>query len=336
MASLMDAAADLARANKIEPLTNEYDETKGVAGRVASISASGSPLMQRAATTGLQQAAARGLTNSTLGIQASQNAVLDHATPIATADAQLFGQNSLANLAAKNSAATTNAQLGVNSGIAGLNAENAKEMQGTALAQQQSQFTTQAQQAQQQIDNQVDQFAKSLGMTTADLQLRRDSLTQQQQQYLSSLDLQRAQLSQQNTQFTASQAQAAQQAGLTRQTQVEIASIEAAYKKDLQGNVNLQNAWGQLQTNIATIQNNPNLELSTKNTLIANNLAAFRAFADFWKTANGGTIDVSALLNFNQAGASGTVPVIDQNPTTGPVNNPYAPPLKPEYTGGGA
>jgi uncharacterized protein (TIGR02217 family) len=48
-------------------------------------------LMQQAATMGNQQSNARGLLNSSMGIQAAQGAVLSAATPIAQADAATYG-----------------------------------------------------------------------------------------------------------------------------------------------------------------------------------------------------------------------------------------------------
>jgi hypothetical protein len=56
------------------------------------ITSQDSPLMQQAATKGQQYATSRGLLNSSLGAQASQQAVIAAAAPIATADAS-FAQS---------------------------------------------------------------------------------------------------------------------------------------------------------------------------------------------------------------------------------------------------
>ena len=64
----------------------------------------GGALMQQAATAGNQSAAARGLLNSSMGVQAAQSSVLQAATPIAQADAQALTQTSQFN------AQNTNAQ----------------------------------------------------------------------------------------------------------------------------------------------------------------------------------------------------------------------------------
>lgn len=60
--------------------------------QLAGILNRGGPLMQQAATAGNQQAAARGLLNSSMAVQAAQAAVLDRAIPLATADAQTINQ----------------------------------------------------------------------------------------------------------------------------------------------------------------------------------------------------------------------------------------------------
>lgn len=62
--------------------------------RAARIAGTDSPLMQQARGRAMQQMNERGLINSSLGIQAGQEAVLDRATDIAKADAQTEFQNS--------------------------------------------------------------------------------------------------------------------------------------------------------------------------------------------------------------------------------------------------
>jgi hypothetical protein len=339
-ASLMDQAQSFADANKVEPLTNEFDESKGAAGRAATIVNENSPLMQQAAVRGTQVAAARGLTNSSLAAQASQEAVLGAATPLATTDANLYAQNSLANLAAKNTAGIVNANNSTTLGTTGMSLENSNTQQEKALtnsnqqqdktlAQQQGQFNVQAGQAQQQINAQIDQFAQSLGMTAADLALRRDTLTAQQQQYLAGLENQRA--------IANTQAQTAiTTAGMNADTQRAIASLDATTKTSIAGlqadnqtainsNQNMAAAWSNFMTNIASIQNNPNLEAGAKATLIQNNVESFKAFSEFWKKATG--IDVSDLINFNLTNAVAPTIVGTPGGPPGTYNPPgYTPP----------
>ena len=80
-------------------------ENETVAGNVRRLQASNSPLMQLAGKQGQALAARRGLNNSTLAVQAGQQAALQAALPIAQADAQLASQASAQNAEALNAAA---------------------------------------------------------------------------------------------------------------------------------------------------------------------------------------------------------------------------------------
>lgn len=81
---------------------NEQQDT--VAGRINSIVAQNSPLMQSARTRAGQQSNARGILNSTMGVQAGEQAVLDTALPIAQQDAATSYQARSTNAAAQNQA----------------------------------------------------------------------------------------------------------------------------------------------------------------------------------------------------------------------------------------
>lgn len=70
--------------------------------QLAGILDKGGALMQQAATTGNQQAASRGLLNSSMGIQAAQNAVIANAAPLAQSDANLIQNNQQFNAQATN------------------------------------------------------------------------------------------------------------------------------------------------------------------------------------------------------------------------------------------
>ncbi len=298
------AAEEIARQNTITPTLNTFNEANSTAGRVASIIDGNSPLMQQAATKGTQLAAQRGLTNSTLAAEASQQAVLGAATPIAQTDASLFQQAMLANQAASNSASTVNAQLGTQTGLAGI----------------------QAGQQQQQIDAQISQFAQSLGMNQQELALRRDQLTEQQKQAYDQLNLQKQQLTQNQTQFDATLGAnqgnfATEQANKLMMQQLDLQARErmVQIQADAQGmGGSIAGAYGNLQTNITAIQNNPNLDAEAKATLINNNIASFQAFANFWKKTSSPTADISDLLAF------GPAPVVQAG--SAPADAPPPPP----------
>lgn len=328
--SLKDVADQIAAKNTITPTTQDFDESKGVAGRTNDLISQDSPLMQTAATQGTQLAAKRGLTNSSLGVQSAQQAVINTAVPIATADASLYQQNSLAGLAAKNAASTANAQIGSTLGSTAMQLGSQEKQQETALGQQKEEFGVTAGQQQQQIDAQKAQFAQQLGLSVQQLDLNRDQLTTQQQQFLQSLDQQKAQLAQQQGQFTASlganQANFAAELG-QKQTQFEASQLQAKVlaqadndtrlaltklqtesQQDIQSNQNISGAWGTMMQNIANVQNNPNLDPSAKQTLIQNNIGAFQSFTNFWKKTSGPNMDVTDLLNFGVAGPAAPAP----------------------------
>lgn len=340
--SLMEQAQELAQQNQVTPTTQEFDESKGVAGRVSSLTSQDSPLMTQARTRGMQGAAARGLTNSSLAGQAAEEAVIGAATPIASADAGLYQQQSLTNQNARNTASTANAQIGATLGGQALGLENSNTQQDKSLAESARQFNTSSGQNQQQIDAQIAQFAQSLGMTVQDLALRRDQLSQNDRQFLDTLNEQKSQFatnSAQNQQQITNQAsqfgqtlqeqqrqQASQQqfqtmeAGLDRDNKVKIAEIQSANNEAINSNGNISSAWQQMSVNIANIQNNPNIDEATKRTLIQNQMDSFAGFASFWKKAGGSTIDISDLLNFQLGPAA--------------PPSPAPPPSEPDYNNG--
>jgi hypothetical protein len=75
-----------------DPTQWSINSQQTVAGQLNGILAKKSPLMQRAETTGLQQAHSRGLLNSSMAAGAAQDAMIDRATPIATADADVYAR----------------------------------------------------------------------------------------------------------------------------------------------------------------------------------------------------------------------------------------------------
>ena len=75
------------------PTATEMTPGMSVEERAAKIAATDSPLMQQARGRAMQQMNERGLINSSLGVQAGQDAVLDRAIDVAKADAQTDFQN---------------------------------------------------------------------------------------------------------------------------------------------------------------------------------------------------------------------------------------------------
>ena len=99
-----------AGVSNYDPETRSIDAAKEtVSGQLDSLLAKDSPLSQRAMAGSVQQSNRRGLVNSSMAAQAGQAALIDAATPIANADANVYGAASKDNQAAKNTAYQFNA-----------------------------------------------------------------------------------------------------------------------------------------------------------------------------------------------------------------------------------
>jgi len=95
----------------VNPVTGAFDESKSAAARVNSIINEDSPLMQTAARKAQEQANMRGLRNSTMAIQAGQQAVIETATPLALSDSGASATQDLANQAVRNKSQEFNSTL---------------------------------------------------------------------------------------------------------------------------------------------------------------------------------------------------------------------------------
>lgn len=273
---------DLATGSQIEPVTQDFDESKGVAGRVDSIIKTNSPLMQTAVTRANQAANAKGLRNSSMAVQAGQQAVIETATPIANADAGLFQQQSLANQSARNNTNQFNSNARTTVGLTGLEA-----------GQKEGQFG-------QSLMEQARQFDKSKDLDTR-------QLDQQQEQYRGELDLKGQQLKESSRQADAQLANQRTIAQMDADNRLKLAEVEAGFKQDIAGNENIANAWGTMMQNINQIQNNPDLDPDAKRINVQNQIASFQSFTNFWQKATGGTTNVGDLLNFGvDSGPGGT------------------------------
>ncbi len=272
MAALYQTALDdLAQKNKIQPFTNTFDESQGVEGRVNRITSAGSPLLTTAETQAKQDTARRGLMNSSIGVQAGRQAVINTALPIAQADASLFQQQSLTNQQAQNQAASQNASNAINAGTRGVELDVNASQFADNMKQADKDFGLR----QQQVDNQASQFTSSQNDANRrfDAELAQNakqfSLTQDQQRAMQSIDI---------------------------ASKERISQMEADFKTEIQSSANMANAWGEMMRGISVIQTDPNLEEATKAQLINNNLEQFKAYSAFWGKA--GSVDVSDLLAF--------------------------------------
>lgn len=87
-----------------DPALRNVDPNQTVSGQLNKVLASDSPLMTQARQQTVEQANARGLQNSSMAAGAGESAAIGAALPIATADANVYGQTAQQNVEAKNTA----------------------------------------------------------------------------------------------------------------------------------------------------------------------------------------------------------------------------------------
>lgn len=289
--SFAQGIKDLTAQSQYRATTGSFDESKGAAGRVNSITSSASPLMTAARTRARQQMVGSGLQNSTMAGQAGEQAVIETATPLAQTDAGLYSNQQLANQQSLNDAARANAQM---TGTIG--------MKGMDLNQSQNQFDTQLKENTRQFDvNQAgvnDRF--------------KSELTQQNDQFATTQaglnDRFNRELDSKENLARVAQEHDIVMAGLDRDTRIAITELQGKNQMAISSNQDITNAWGTMMQGIDRIQNNPDLDPGTKDVLIANEMAGFSSFTAFWQKASGGTVDVSDLLNFGIVGTGTGTP----------------------------
>lgn len=130
------ATSTPAVATGYDPKAFAVTSDQTVQGQLKGLINDDSPLMQQAKTRALQDQNARGTTNSTMAIQAGQQAVIGAALPIAQQDASTYNNANLKTVdaqntalgfgaAAQNAASQTNAGLGTNVDLSNQAAVNA-------------------------------------------------------------------------------------------------------------------------------------------------------------------------------------------------------------------
>jgi len=95
----VDGLSNFTQSDTLKPLPSmsNLSTSQTVQGQMANLMQNGNPLMQRATTRASQAANKRGLLNSSMGVQAGQEAALSAALPIAQADAQAANTQALTN-----------------------------------------------------------------------------------------------------------------------------------------------------------------------------------------------------------------------------------------------
>jgi len=232
--------------------------------RIAGILNRGGPLMQQAATSGTQQAASRGLLNSSMAVQAAQGAVIQAATPIGTNDANSLNQMAVQNANTQNQAITQNA-----------NATNTFAQMNTGNQQQAStqnaNATNTASQFNANTQNQAGQFNAQSANDFAKLNTQNQNTANQ---------------------WNAQQTNEATLKAMDMNSREQLANIEANYKQLMQTNSSAENIYSQVMKNISDIQNNK--DIADKTTAIESQMGWLRSGLTMIQNLNG----VTGLVTF--------------------------------------
>lgn len=206
-----------------------------------------SPLMQQARGQAMQQMNERGLVNSSLAIQAGQDAVMGRALEIAKPDAETFGNAAQFNAGAENTASMFNAGQ--------LNTTNLADKE---LAQKESQFS-------RTLTQQQDQFAQNAALDLRKLGIQVDlaRMDDQTRRYLAELGASTAGVA----------------AGISASAQMAIADANRTFNLAENKTTAFNRQWENYTDRVLKITVDPNLGEKTKDKLIASETNAFKGWA---------------------------------------------------------
>lgn len=218
--------------------------------------------------------------------------------------ASITSQNSpLMQLAATRARQTANSRGLLNSSMAVGAAQNAVLDAATPIATVDANNYSQQQLANQDAMNRAgaaNAGARASALTTGmnlgeSARQFNDNLTQQDEHYDQDLE-------HDESKFVRGMAHDQVMARLDGDIRAGLMEMETDNKLLISSNENIANAWGTMMSDISKIQNNPDLDPATKTALINNTIGGFKSFTEFWKTATGGDVDVSSLLDFGVGG----------------------------------
>lgn len=237
----------------------------------------GGALMQQSATMGNQQAAARGLLNSSMGIQAAQNAMIANASPLAQNDANQLNNMAQFNAGVRNQAIGTNAA-----------AQNAASQWNAGATNQMNQYNASNQQqtnlANQQATNQQNQYnASNQQQTNLQNQQAQNSMNQFNAGQQNSMN-----------QWNAGQQNEMIKQALDVNSREQLANIEANYKALLQTNASASNMYEQYLKNLSDISVSKDLDAYAKQDAINNQTAYLRSAMRMLESLN----NVQGLVQF--------------------------------------
>lgn len=279
-------------ANQGQAALWNVDGNQTVRGQINSLINEDSPLMQQAATRAKQEAASRGLINSSLAVQAGQAALYDKALPIAQSDANTYAQSAKSNQDATNSFSQFNA-----------NAQN-----------QASQFGANARNTLQSQKIDVQSRADLSNAGAANDALARDAQINSQQA-VAKFDS-AVKVAMQN----ADAAGKLQLQQVDANVRTQLADIEANYKNQMQTSQSVAASYQSMVDNITRIMANPDLDAGAKQAAINNLTKLYNNAMQMQSQVSG--LQLGSLLSPEFFGATPTSTTPDRA-TTQPVTLPY-------------
>lgn len=274
-----NANAQNANASTYNPYMVTVSPDQTVQGQLEQIINKGSPMMTMAETRAKQAMNARGLMNSSMAVQAGQQAVIDSAMPIAQQDASRHGNVADFNATSSNQAGQFNA--GIQTDVSKFNAGNQTQTsqfnaaQATDVSKTNAANALQADATNQGAANDMAQFN-----TTQQNQLLFQKLDQQFKSMLANADA-TTRIDLQN---------------LQGQTQQTLANIEADYKTLMQTSQSASDMFRQALSQIGTIVSDVNMDAESKAATINGYLGWLANGMNLVGSING--VDLTDLLDF--------------------------------------
>lgn len=281
-------------AAQVTPTPWTVGANQTVSGQVNALIGAGSPLMDRAAAAADGEMNKRGLVNSSMGVQAAQNAVYDHALQIAMPDALTFRTAGQFNADAQNTAATNNASFTNNASQFTAGAANTGALADTSARTQTNTAL---------IGAETSRYGTDSAWATA-------NLNAETQKAVAGMNTASAQA------IAATNAETSKYLGnLDATTKAEVAQF--ANDNQLLINTNQQAAsiFQQAMVAISTIQNNPAMDSATKTQAVQSVFSMINSQYHTLSTVAG--LNLPDLVDFTQ----GQTPVVPNatkvNPITG-------------------
>lgn len=296
-----------------DPSLRTLDQkTETVQGQLDTILGKDGPLMQSARTRAAQNANARGLLNSSMAVQAGEQAVIDSALPIAAADAAAYNRAGETNQASQNLALQFGAD--ASNRIAGqqLAGRQSLEQIGAQGAQQRQTIGTQTDAESRLIGERAGAETRLIGARTAaesqlmeqkrqiDLALQtadaanRERLLQQQGVVERQLQEMRGAQAIEQQQLRGSQELQLQ--GLRGEQAQMLAQIEGTHRELLQTSASASSMYSGIVRNISEAMNNADMDPATKQIAIDRNIDLLDAGLAILSGISG--LDLNSLLNF--------------------------------------